>query len=84
MAKEDILTMKPKEFSRLHVMKKVLAGEMTQVEASAVLGLSDRQVRRLVGRVAQEGDRGVIHRSRGRASNRPYADKLKRKVVALY
>jgi len=84
VAKEDIMTMRPKEFSRLHIVKKVLAGEMTQVEASAVLGLSARQVRRLVRRVEQEGDRGVIHRSRGRSSNRAYPETLKRKVVALY
>lgn len=84
MAKEDILKMRPKELTRLHVIKKVVAGEVKQVDASALLGLSDRQVRRLVRRVEAEGDYGVIHRSRGRASNRAYPDKLKGKVIALY
>ncbi len=84
MAREDILTMRSKEFKRLHVIKKVVAGEVKQVEASELLGLSERQVRRLVRRVERDGDRGVIHRSRGRASNRSYPDKLKGKVIALY
>ncbi len=84
MAKEDILNMRPKELARLHVIKKVAEGEVKQVEAAEVLGLSDRQVRRLVRRVESEGDRGVIHRGRGRTSNRAYPDKLKGKVKALY
>lgn len=84
MAREDILTMKAGEFARLHVIKKVVAGEVKQIEASELLGLSDRQVRRLVRRVEREGDGGVIHRSRGRASNRAYPDRLRRKVIRLY
>jgi len=76
--------MKARELTRLHVIKKVITGELKQIEASGVLALSDRQVRRLVRRVEQEGDRGVIHRSRGRASNRAYPDKVKRKVISLY
>ena len=84
MAKEDILTMKSKELTRLHVIKKVIAGEVKQVEASELLGLSDRQVRRLVRRVEASGDPGVIHRGRGRRSNRAYPAKLRRRVIALY
>ncbi len=57
MAKEDILRMRPKELARLHVIKKVVLGELKQVEASELLALSDRQVRRLVRRVEQEGRR---------------------------
>lgn len=34
------------------------------------LGLSERWVRALVGRVRREGDAGVVHRLRGRPSNR--------------
>jgi hypothetical protein len=84
VAREDILAMKASELARLHVIKKVISGELKQVEASEVLALSARQVRRLVRRVEREGDRGVIHQSRGRASNRAYPDKLKRKVIVLY
>ena len=84
MAREDILTMKAGEFARLHVIKKVVAGEVKQIEASELLGLSDRQVRRLVRRVEREGDGGVIHRSCGRASNRAYPEGLRRKVIGLY
>ncbi|UCH85671.1 MAG: ISNCY family transposase [Candidatus Latescibacterota bacterium] len=84
MAKEDILTMRSKELVRLHMIKKVVGGDVRQVEAAEVLGLSDRQVRRLIRRVEDEGDRGVIHRGRGRSSNRAYPESLKRKVISLY
>ena len=42
MAREDIVTMKAGELARLHVIKKVVSGELKQVEASELLGLSDR------------------------------------------
>lgn len=84
MAKEDVLTMTAKELSRLHVIKKVISAEIKQVDASELLGLSGRQVGRLVRRVEREGDGGVLHRSRGRASNRRYPTQVKRNVVALY
>lgn len=84
VAREDIVTMKAVELARLHVIKKVISGDLKQVEASEVLALSVRQVRRLVRGVERQGDRGVIHRSRGRASNRAYPDRLRRNVVGLY
>jgi hypothetical protein len=46
--------------------------------------LSDRQMRRIVGRVRGEGPRGVVHRSRGRESNRKYPEELKGRVTELY
>ena len=84
VAKEDILMMKARELARLHVIKRVMRGELKQVEAAELLALSDRQVRRLIRRVESVGDRGVIHCLRGQASNRAYSKRLKQKVVALY
>jgi hypothetical protein len=59
-----------RERDRLKVLHEVKQGHLTQVEAAGHLHLSDRQVRRLLVRVQAEGDRGVIHRLRGRPSNR--------------
>lgn len=84
MAREDMVVMRRKELARLHVVRKVIQGELTQVDAAWMLGVSDRQVRRWVGRVECEGEGGVIHRSRGQRSNRAYPDRLKEKVVGLY
>jgi transposase len=79
-----MVLMRRKELARLHVVRKVIQGELTQVDAARMLGVSDRQVRRWVRRVECEGERGVIHRGRGQRSNRAYPDRLKEKVVGLY
>ena len=84
MAREDMVVMRRKELARWHMIQRVTADELTQREAARMLGVSERQVRRWMRRVEEEGERGVIHRSRGRRSNRAYADVLKQKVVALY
>jgi transposase len=73
-----------KELRRLYVIRKVLEGVVKQIEAGDLLGLSSRQIRRVVKRVKEEGDRGVIHRSRGRTSNRAFSGKDKDRVIELY
>lgn len=51
---EDILMLRQKELKRLHVIRRVLEGVIKQVEASKILSLSYRQIRRIVGRVRGE------------------------------
>ena len=84
MAEQDILKMRPYEIRRYHIVGKVFEGELTQREAADLAGISERQMRRVVRRVREEGERGVIHRSRGRASNRRYAKQFKEKVLREY
>ena len=84
MAREDRIIMSVKELRRLHVIQQVLERKMKQVQAAEVLGLSDRQIRRLVKRVGTEGERGLIHRSRGRPSNCAMGGKVKARVLRLY
>jgi hypothetical protein len=83
VAREDMIMASPKELRRLHVIREVLDGVMKQVGAGEVLSLSSRQIRRVVKRVKLEGDRGIVHRSRGRVSNRAYADKVKDRAISL-
>lgn len=84
MAGEDMINMSLREIKRLKVIQLAIDGQITQKSVSATLDLSVRQVRRLVQRVREEGDRGILHRSRGRASNRRLCDKLKEQVIKLY
>jgi len=72
------------ELKRLHVIRKVQEKVIKQVEGGEILGLSSRQIRRMVKRVGVEGDRGIIHRSRGRLSNRAFPDPVKDRVIELY
>jgi len=82
MAGGDIIMVRQKELKRLHVIRKVMEGTLTQREASGFVSLSERQIRRIVRRIRQEGDEGIRHRSRGRPSNRKLS--FKRRIVQIY
>lgn len=84
MAREDRVLMSTKELRRLHVIQQVVERKLTQVYAAQLLGLSDRQIRRLVRRVRVEGARGLGHRSRGRPSNRAIAPRRKAQILRRY
>jgi hypothetical protein len=81
---KDILMMTRTEIQRYQIIRKVLERQINQQEASDVLSLSDRQVRRIVKRVKVEGESGVVHRSRGRTGNRSIKASFKEKVLKLY
>jgi DNA-binding Lrp family transcriptional regulator len=81
---KDIIMIRQRELRRLHVIEKVHEGIIKQVDAAEMLSLSSRQVRRIVKRVKAEGDWGVIHKSRGRPSNRRIPDRVKKTVIRCY
>lgn len=84
MVGEDRVMMSGKDLRRVHVIRQVVNKTLTQVEAATLLGLTDRQIRRLIRRVEQEGDRGLVHRGRGRPSNRRIPEERKTKILRLY
>jgi len=84
MVGEDTVTMSAKELRRVHVLRQVREKRITQREAGAMLQLTDRQIRRLLTRVTAAGDEGLVHRGRGRLSNRRISETKKTKVLTLY
>jgi hypothetical protein len=84
MVREDKVLMSVKELRRLHVIHQVIEKKMTQVMASELLGLTDRQIRRIVKRVREMGDGGLAHRSRGKPSHRRIDERIKTQVIGLY
>src|SRR3989338_9599304 len=84
MAGKDIIMMSERELKRSHIIHKVLDKELKQVKAAEFLSLSDRQIRRIVKRVRKEGNTGVIHKSRGRVSNKAIPKGIKDRVIKLY
>lgn len=76
--------MSQKERVRLVMMSRVEEKAMTIKEAAAVLGTSYRQGRRIYRRYVTEGDKGLIHRNRGRPSNRRKPCELRQAVLGLY
>jgi transposase len=68
---------------RLVTLKKARKRLITQREAAEELGLSIRQVKRLLKDLAKRGDRVVIHGLRGKPSNRKIDSKTHQKAVAV-
>lgn len=79
----DIIPMSNREIDRYHVIRQILEKRITTATAATQLGLSQRQVKRLKKRMRLEGKRGLIHRSRGRSSNRQLPGKKRAAIIAL-
>jgi DNA-binding transcriptional regulator LsrR (DeoR family) len=75
--------MRQKDLRRLHVIRKAIDKQVKQREVAELLELSQRQVCRLVKRIREESDKGIIHRSRGIKSHRAIADKIKQQALSL-
>jgi len=84
MAEGDIIMVRQKELKILHVIHKVIEREITQKRAAELVSLSERQIRRIVKRIHEEGDGGIRHRSRGKQSNRTKPKKFRERVIKLY
>ena len=84
MAGKDIIAMTQRELKRLHVIRKALDKLITQAEAAGIIGICLRQAQRIAKAVKIQGDKGVIHKSRGQSSNRALPNKTKDKALKLY
>lgn len=81
---EGHLLMSPKERRRKSVFDEVKAGRLTLKAASRRLDLGYRQCLRSYVRFVEEGDAGLVHRSRGKPSGRGYSKAFRNKVVKRY
>jgi transposase len=81
---EGHLLMSGKERERLKTLSRVKRGELKIVEAAELMGVCQRQARRQYKRYRELGDRGLIHRGRGRPSNRGFKAAFKEQVLARY
>lgn len=82
---DEVVTMAQKEIDRLHVIRKVLVGELTWGLAGEQLRLSTRQIGRLCSKVKREGARGIVHGLRGKPSNRGFdAERMERVLGILH
>src|SRR5216683_572041 len=76
------MALSQRERDRLRVLQDVQQGHLTQVAAAQRIKITDRQVRRLLLRLREQGDRAVIHGLRGRPSNRKFAARFEQKILA--
>ena len=67
--------MSQQERDWLHWLKREKDGLLTQREAAQQVQISDRWVRKLLGRMAEDGDGVVVHKLLGWPSNRRIAER---------
>ena len=83
MSKQEMLVLSTKDRDRLKVLHEVKRKHLTQRAAARQLGISDRWVRKLLVRVRKGGDGGIVHRGRGRRSNRRLPESLRTQTLKL-
>ena len=80
---EERLLMSSVELDRLGVIRQVVEKRLKQREAASVLGLSVRQVKRLLARYRSEGAAGLVSRHVSRTPTHVIAEEVKAAVLGL-
>lgn len=78
-----LVIMSERELNRIEVLSQVTQGRMTAVTAANVLGLSRRQVHRLLKVFQSDGPAALRHGARGRVSNNRINPALRDFAVTL-
>ena len=77
------IAMSQEERDRLEWLKRARDKVISQRKAAQNMGVSDRWVRKLLQRMKSEGDGAVVHRLRGRASNRKIAASVQAQAIQI-
>lgn len=80
----ELIQLNKKELQRLMVIQKVIDGILTINDASQILGLSSRQVKRLKKGVLELGPNSLAHGNRGRIPHHAITHDVSELVVSLY
>ena len=79
----DTVGLTMEELDRLQIMTQLAERRLTRRRAAALLGLSERQVRRLYRALRRDGAQALASRHRGRPSNRRLATATREQALAL-
>jgi DNA-binding Lrp family transcriptional regulator len=71
------------ERDRLDALKRAKKKVITQKQAAEEIGVTERQVRRLLRKLQRKGDQAVIHELGGRASNRKLSIELQQQAITI-
>lgn len=83
MNRTGTITMAMRELDRLKVIQAVVDGNLKPSRAAQRLDLTDRQIRRLVNRIREDGPAGIVSRRRGRPSNNCLSQDLTGMALSL-
>jgi hypothetical protein len=84
MTRMNRLAMNRKEREKLSIFGRVKDRLLTRREGAEALGLSLRQVHRMYCRYVAQGDKGVVHQGRGKASPNRTQSQEREKALELY
>ena len=84
MKQEGSIQVTQGDLRRLKVIEQTAEKKLRRRRAAELLELSLRQVIRLVKRFQEEGLKGLIHRLRGRRSNRKHSQDFEQQVLKIY
>jgi predicted ArsR family transcriptional regulator len=76
------IALSQRERDRLKVLHEIQQKHLAQIAGAQRLKISDRQVRRMLFRLREQGDRSLVHGLRGRPSNRKLPARLEQKILA--
>lgn len=79
-----MLNMTEKEMKKLNTIKKIIGGECTKKESAETLGITIRQINRLIIKYQKDGEISFIHKSRGKESKKKLPKDIKEEIVNLY
>ena len=79
----ETITLNRKEQQRIIVLNRVESRELTAAQAGELMGLSVRQVRRLLAAYRREGVVAIAHGNRGRRPPHTVSEAVRERVVAL-
>jgi len=77
------LTLTQQEQGRLHVMNLVLEGRIGVAEVAKILGLSERQTRRILKAYKEQGAAAMTHGNSGHQPSNAVPQELRQKVIDL-
>lgn len=80
---EGVISMSKKEVERVTVMNNLVEKRIKQKHAAKQLGISVRQVRRILKRYRREGSEGLPHKSRGKEGNRMMPEEKRAQIAQL-
>ena len=81
--KKDIIAMSRKELERLPIIHKAMNKCLTQVKAAEMIGICERQIRRIIEKIKKGGDKAIVHGNRGRSSPFKMSEEKEKKIAGI-
>ena len=79
-----MITMSTREQRRMEIVIRVTGGKLKLREAATMMRLSYRQAKRVLGRYRSAQAAGLVHRGRGKPSNRARPAAERQRIVGVY